>query len=120
MARIGFVPSAALPAAMAIAFAMGLGACVSPSIAADENAGLPAWFVEREAKIAAEGKPVLAAIDVQKPDPAVQAQFDKVEAELKAAQAALLADPRAAPAQPVAGASAFDQAARAEIEATRR
>jgi hypothetical protein len=83
-----------------------------------ENAGLPAWFVEREAKIAAEGKPDLAK--VAKASAGNAAVFDRIEAELAAEQARLLADPRAAEPLTLDQARSFDEAARAEVERARR
>lgn len=106
--------------ALAVAGLMAGCASANASGPGGENAGLPAWFVEREAKIAAEGQPDLAAVPSQPATPQTSVEFDRVEAELKALAKAVFSDPRAAPAPALGTAEQFDAQARADIDAARR
>jgi hypothetical protein len=120
----GFGLWCALAAGALIAAPMTAGCAIArqaPQAQPGENADLPAWFVEREGKLATIGKPDLAAVpeaDAAALD-ALKARLDRMEADLRAAHQALLADPRSAPA-PAVDAAAFDRSARDSVENARR
>jgi hypothetical protein len=87
-----------------------------------ENAGLPTWFVEREAKLAAAGAPDLSKVakPAAEADAELNARMARMEAELAADLARLSADPRAAAAGAPDGPATFDAAARAALDSARR
>jgi hypothetical protein len=83
----------------------------------------PAWFVERSAQLNREGYPRLANVPSRVDANVNQAHWDSVRNELDAASAELRASPRSEPPRSPdsqsAAADAFEQNARADIEATR-
>lgn len=121
------VPQLGALAGAALGLATVLAGCAAtpgpaPVSATSENASLPGWFVEREAKLAAAGQPDLAAAPKADAasDAARSAEFDRIARELTAAQADMARDARAAgPAAP-GTAEALDQEARDAIERARR
>jgi hypothetical protein len=88
-----------------------------------DGAEPPAWFVERAAELNREGYPELANVPERVDANLDAAHWEEVRRELDAERAAMQQSPRSGPppspdAQ-AAAADAFDENARADIEATR-
>jgi hypothetical protein len=100
-----------------------LAAALAAGCASSGREELPGWFVERSRELRREGYPRLANVPERVDANVNQAHWDQVREELDTAGAAIRASPRSEPPPPVddqnAAADAFDENARAEIEATR-
>ncbi|MBI1250137.1 MAG: hypothetical protein GC189_01535 [Alphaproteobacteria bacterium] len=107
------------PAPIAAALALcWVGACAGADADRTETAP-PEWFATRSAELDSEGFPELArapATTRAKLDPE---HWDRVQADLAAAEAAMRADPRSTGPSDAPDAVAFEQDARAAIDATR-
>lgn len=103
-----------------VLLAAGAAGCAS---AEDEGRPLPAWFVERQAALEAEGYPELANVPDRVDANTRQPYWDGVTAELDAARQEMAQNPRSerpASAEEQAGAAEqFDQGAREALESTR-
>lgn len=106
--------------------ALGILAAAATSCAAapDSERPLPAWFVERQAELDAEGYPDLANVPERVDAEVDDAHWDDVTRELDRVASEMAANPRSEPApspeQTDAAAADFDARARDDLERTRR
>jgi hypothetical protein len=114
------VPKGGSTALTLLAAALAAG-CASKS--ASQAQQPPAWFVQRAAELDRQGYPRLANVPDRVDANTNPAYWEGVRRDLDAERAALQASPRSQPPPPAdahaAAAAAFDQSARADIEATR-
>lgn len=112
-----------MPKGGCLAIAALLGLTMTAGCASGDRAEPPAWFKQREKELRREGYPRLANIPDRVDANVNQTHWDEVRTELDADAAAMRASPRSE-APPTAdaqeqAATAFEEKARGDLEATR-